>query len=248
MKDSCILWEGKSSIDDSPIICILTGLLKNSSNPKTGGLIQSWIIQKDILPLDAAKQGTDTGVCGNCPLKPTNSNICYVNLLGVNNIWRKYVKGGYQPITQEQIEVIKALKVGLRMGSYGDPAAMPIAAWQNFITATNARSVGYTHQWRDCDQQYSSLLMASVSSFDQVLEAQSMGWRTFRIFSPENPGLIPNEIICLNKQSPQIQCKDCNLCNGANGDIKPNIAIPVHGLKWKIDNFRKSEKICQVVP
>ena len=237
IQDSCILWEGESCIDGSPIVCLLTGLLKNSANPKTGAMIQSWIIPATNLPLTAAKEGKDTGVCGDCPLKPTNNNSCYVNLVNVNNVYRKYRRGGYEKISKAQTDLIELLKLKIRLGAYGDPAAIPFTVWEKILSHCSGHT-GYTHQWHNCDRRFAKIIMASVESHEDGQIAQSMGWRTFRIFHPKCPSLRTNEIICPNVENPSIQCKDCRLCDG-NSSIKANIASPVHGLGWKTDNFKK---------
>ena len=78
--------------------------------------------------------------------------------------------------------------------------------------------------------------MASVQSESEARIAQSQGWRTFRIMTPDAP-LIENEILCRNTEDNATRCENCMLCDGKSN--KPNIADIVHGLKWKISNFIK---------
>lgn len=47
-----VVYDGPSSIDGSPIAVILTGFASKSTNTKTGGMIQSYIIRTDIAPTD----------------------------------------------------------------------------------------------------------------------------------------------------------------------------------------------------
>ena len=49
LKNSYVAWEGASLIDGSPIALILTGFVNYSSNRKTGRVLQSWILQQNIL-------------------------------------------------------------------------------------------------------------------------------------------------------------------------------------------------------
>ena len=83
LQNSYIVWEGASLINGSPIVLILTGFVSSTSNRKTGRLIQSWILQQDIVPTEAAKRGFDRGICGSCPMKLSQSGSCYVNLFYV---------------------------------------------------------------------------------------------------------------------------------------------------------------------
>ncbi|RAM48027.1 MAG: hypothetical protein C6Y22_30055 [Hapalosiphonaceae cyanobacterium JJU2] len=235
LQNSYIVWEGASLINGSPIVLILTGFVLPTSNPKTGRLIQSWILQQEFVPTDAAKNGLDIGICGNCPLKLSNLGSCYVNLLGINNIYRKYATGSYPKFSANEIEVLKRYHYPMRIGSYGDPTAIPIEVWEPMILASQ-KYTGYTHQWRNCNSRWQQYLMASVQSEAEAKEAQLRGWRTFRIIAPNTP-LMSNEILCRNTEDNRIQCENCLLCDGASS--KPNIGDRVHGLNWKVSNFSK---------
>ena len=241
LQNSYIVWEGASLIDGSPIVLILTGFVSSTSNRKTGRLIQSWILQQGIVPTEAAKKGLDSGICGNCPMKLSQSGSCYVNLLPTNNIYRKYKTGSYPKFTANEIAVLERYRYPIRLGSYGDPTAVPIKVWEPIIRASG-RYTGYTHQWRNnCNHNWQKYLMASVESAEEARVAQSKGWRTFRIIAPDAP-LSKNEILCRHTEDDRIQCENCLLCDGASS--KPNIADKVHGLNWKVSNFMKySESI-----
>jgi hypothetical protein len=233
LQNSYILWKGASLIDGSPIVLILTGFVFATSNRKTGRLIQSWILQQDFVPTYAAKEGLDFGICGDCPLKMSEIGSCYVNLLPVNNIYRKYKAGTYQQLGKDEIEVLKRYRYPIRLGSYGDPTSVPLKVWKPIILAS-VKYTGYTHHWRKCNSLWKQYLMASVQSKSEAQEAQNQGWRTFRIIAPDAP-LSDNEILCRNTEDDRIQCETCLLCNGSSS--KPNIADQVHGLNWKVLNF-----------
>ncbi len=236
LENSYIVWEGASLIDGSPIVLILTGFTSSTSNRKTGRLLQSWIIQQNFVPTYAAKNGLERGVCGDCKLKSSEMGSCYVNLLPVNNIYNKYATGNYPKFSAKQIAVLERYRYPLRIGSYGDPTAIPFEVWEPIILATN-KFTGYTHRWREVDNSsWKKYLMASVDNETEAREAQVKGWRTFRVMAPDSP-LMPNEILCRNTQDDRIQCETCLLCNGESS--KPNIADPVHGLNWKVSNFIK---------
>ncbi|MEL6166627.1 MAG: hypothetical protein AAFR37_23765, partial [Cyanobacteria bacterium J06628_3] len=103
LKNSYIVWEGASLIDGSPIVLILTGFVNHTLNRKTGMLLQSWIIQQNHVPTEAAKKGLEKGVCGACPLKMSQAGVCFVNLLPVNNIYRTYFAGNYPKLSDNEI-------------------------------------------------------------------------------------------------------------------------------------------------
>ena len=188
-----------------------------------------------IVPTEAAKRGFDKGICGDCPLKLSQTGSCYVNMLPVNNIYRKYATGSYPKFSANEIEVVKRYQYPIRIGSYGDPTAVPFDVWEPIISASG-RYTGYTHQFHKCDSRWKQYLMASVQSESEACIAQSQGWRTFRIIAPDTP-LSENEILCSHTQDDRIQCETCLLCDGASS--KPNIADRVHGLKWKVSNFTR---------
>ena len=188
-----------------------------------------------IVPTEAAKRGFDKGICGDCPLKLSQTGSCYVNMLPVNNIYRKYATGSYPKFSANEIEVVKRYQYPIRIGSYGDPTAVPFDVWEPIISASG-RYTGYTHQFHKCDSRWKQYLMASVQSESEARIAQSQGWRSFRIIAPDAP-LSENEILCSHTQDDRIQCETCLLCDGASS--KPNIADRVHGLKWKVSNFVK---------
>lgn len=49
-----VLWEGRSLLDDGPIVAVVTS---GSSNRKTGPMAQVWILRQDVAPHEARKQG-----------------------------------------------------------------------------------------------------------------------------------------------------------------------------------------------
>jgi hypothetical protein len=234
LQNSYIAWEGNSLIDGSPIALILTGFVFPSFNKKTGSqMIQSWILQQEFVPTHAAKSGLDVGICGNCPMKLSNIGSCYVNLLPINNIYKKYQSGGYPKLGNNEIEVLRRYRYPIRLGSYGDPTAVPLEVWKPLISVSE-KYTGYTHNWRETNSLWKQYLMASVHSIPEAKEAQNQGWRTFRIIAPDAP-LSDNEILCRHTEDDRIKCETCLLCDGTSS--KPNIADKVHGLNWKISNF-----------
>jgi hypothetical protein len=67
---SVLVWSGPSPVDGKPIMFIITNLIRDSENSKTGPMVQSFIMRQDIKPVEAIKSGDDESVCGSCPLRP----------------------------------------------------------------------------------------------------------------------------------------------------------------------------------
>ena len=113
----------------------------------------------------------------------------------------------------------------VRLGAYGDPAALPIAVIANIARGTGHRVSGYTHGWRG-RPDLAPYCMASVHTEAEATEAHAMGWRTFRARSEGAPNL-GNEITCPSETRGTL-CIDCLLCKG-NVSKARSITIPVHG-------------------
>jgi hypothetical protein len=213
-----ILYRGPSMIDGAPIVCIATGLEASSRNSKTGALIQTWIVREDIAPHIAAATGEDSSVCGDCMHRPSSGGACYVKTFQAPlSVWRAFHRGAYPLANESELALLRQYNV--RAGSYGDPAAVPLAVWETVGVRT-----GYTHQWRRAPK-LASLAMASVDTPAEAVEAVEAGWRYFRV-RPEGAPLLSGEIDCPSKRG--VSCVDCGLCAGNQRKAK-NISIEVHG-------------------
>jgi hypothetical protein len=140
MANGMVVWKGESRLDGSPIVLIITGFSQKSTNRKTGSMLQSYILRRDVSPLDAARTGLDTAVCGDCRHRstaPEGNGSCYVNIgHGPRAVYACYERGGYRgssPI--ECAREIAESGLGFRVGSYGDPAAVPISVWSSLAPA-----------------------------------------------------------------------------------------------------------------
>jgi hypothetical protein len=83
MANGFVVWEGESCLDGAPIVLIVIGFSRKSTNRKTGGMLQSYILRRDVSPLEAVRIGLDPSVCGDCPHRSTASGgegSCYVNM------------------------------------------------------------------------------------------------------------------------------------------------------------------------
>jgi hypothetical protein len=66
MKNSIVLYKGISQLDQwTPIMVVLSGYTKDSTNTKTGPLAQLYILPVDTAPMEAYKAGSKA-VCGTC--------------------------------------------------------------------------------------------------------------------------------------------------------------------------------------
>lgn len=227
IQNTYLLYRGPSLFNGEEISVVITGLTVPSSNRKTGPIIQSWILSGSEKPTEAVKSGADASVCGSCPLRGSS---CYVNLVGVNNIWENI--DNLQKVDSDVLEIIRRYSgLGLRLGSYGDPAMVPLEVWMPLINASKF-VVGYTHQWRTCDQRWQQYCQASVESIKDMYEANRMGWATYRVKLKDDSS-EPGETVCINQTNKYIKCNTCRLCNG-----KKNIVVDVHGAAFKLNNFK----------
>lgn len=236
---SLVLYNGPSLIDGKPIIAVATGLANKSDNPKTGDAIQTWIMRKDVHPMDALKTGADFSVCGHCIHRHLRS--CYVNIAQApRNVWGSYHRGIYQDYQVGMLDLFRDRV--LRIGSYGEPTAVPEIIWRRLITVSSGW-MGYTHRWRSCLPVYKDFCMASCDSLKDSQEAQNRGWRTFRVRVPGEK-VAKNEFICpaSKEAGKKVQCNKCQACRGVTGNISKNPVIFAHGTNWKELNYIKGIK------
>ena len=236
-----VLWEGPSPVDGAPIVAIAT---MRSKNPKTGPMVQIWIIRADVNPAEAVATGADRATCGDCALRPflqrlarqgnalsafrsmLRSKPCYVNVgqapLGVWRAWRRGLyptwSGGGAPFAGRAI----------RWGAYGDPALIP-ADVVHAVNAHARRWTGYTHQWRQPALQWArDVFMASADARADVDDARRRGWRVF--FAHDGRAPMPGGMITCpasKEAGERTTCAECGLCNGARPGVK-DIAILTH--------------------
>lgn len=231
--NSTIVWEGISKLDNkTPIILIATGL-NFSTNSKTGNMIQTYIIRRDMVPSQAFKLGKDFPICGNCPFK--SGNCCYVNVgQAANKVYTTYKSGHYQIINRTILQRFE--NRNLRIGTYGDPAAVPYIIWYNLLKRVKGFT-GYTHQWRNLSDKW-KFLMASTEDPIGKIEAQINGWRTFNVISEHQD--LDGEIFC--PASPEggnkTKCDTCRLCMGNKSNAK-SINIVAHGLNHKVQKVTR---------
>lgn len=230
---SVLVYEGPSMLDGHPIIGALTGLRRKSKNPKTGQIPQLWILRSDMHPMDAIRAGADYSICGDCVhrghfVDERWTRSCYVNPMGPSSVYTAYTRGKYPLVS---IETARLLLAGLtlRLGAYGDPAALPHTLVEDLANAAKDH-VGYTHQPSLCHDTLKKLVMASVETKQAGDALQAQGWRTFRILRPHETVSVKQEFLCpaSKEAGHKTTCEHCTLCGGANTNAK-SVAIYVHG-------------------
>ena len=233
-----VVYDGPSLIDGKPIVCIIN-CFKRTENEKTGNMLQSWIIRKDIHPADAIGRGEDYSICGDCFKRKTKS--CYVNIgQAPSQIYRSYKSGSYVKFKPDMLKYFVGKK--LRIGSYGDPSAIPVEIWSTLCSVVKGYC-GYTSNWRKCNEVLKYYCMASVNTEEGYIEAGKKGWRTFRTRSYIDTPLLENEIICPAsiEAGEKTNCSKCGMCCGSVSNRK-NPVIVVHGFKHKVRYFREALK------
>jgi hypothetical protein len=219
-------------LDGKDIVVLISGFKTRSKNDKTGDMFQTWILVKDIHPVEAAKMGLDVSICGDCIRRPINDNTCYVQLgKAVTSLWRAYKYDRYEKVAPTTVaDMIRDHKrtKKLRIGSYGDPLAVPSEIFKPLIEVAESFT-GYTHQVKRANKEWSKYVMASADTKQQALDYQAAGFRTFRVRA-EKSTLLPNEIACpASKEAGRVSsCAKCNLCMGTTSKSKKSVAIIEH--------------------
>jgi hypothetical protein len=220
-----VVYRGPSLINGAPIVAILTGADGSSANAKTGPMGQLWIMHADIPPHDAQRTGDDAAVCGDCPLRPSanGSARCYVKTFqGPLSTWKHNRDRAVD--LQSAVETLRRSGVALRLGAYGEPAALPENVIATLARAARNRVTAYTHQWRRAPW-LKAYAMASVETRADAMSAKRAGWRYFRVLAK---GVAParDEMLC-PYEGRGLQCNACGVCNGAASRAK-SVAIHAH--------------------
>jgi hypothetical protein len=216
-----VLYRGASVLDGAPIVVIAT---MQTTNEKTGDMVQTWILREDVAPNQATKTGADASVCGDCPHRHYLGGACYVTVFQAPlQVWKAYRAGRYSDAVGEFYARIKHRRV--RFGAYGDPAAAPLQIWAD-IAPRCAGFTGYTHQAEHArfNPGILSYVMQSVDTPEQARQARG---RYFRVKRPDDPARA-GEVECL-ADSVGKSCADCLLCDG--GSKGKSVYINVHGAR-----------------
>ncbi len=222
-----IIYNGPSLLDGKPIVVIAT---YSNRNTKTGKVVQTYILRSDINPLEASKTGQDFSICGSCPMrgevttdpkrKIAKGRKCYVNFgQGVLIVFKSYKRGVYKegdPRTMGRDRFV-------RVGTYGDPAAVPSEVWDELLAECETWTA-YTHQkpWRP------DIAMQSADSYDEAKAHWAEGRRTFRVIVDLGDIDKSKETLCpaSKEAGRRVQCTACKLCKGSS--LAKSIAIVEH--------------------
>lgn len=245
-----IIYRGPSALDGAPIVAIVTGIKSGSANEKTGaGLLQTWIIRADVSPIEAVNTGADASICGDCIHRGDivdGRNVgrsCYVTVFQAPlSVYKAFQAGRYADVSNDP-QAIASIGAGrgVRLGSYGDPAAIPLAVWQS-LTSGAAFWTGYTHAWRQADPALAALCMASADSPADRFLAKAMGYRVFRVTGADSRADRDprSEIVCPASAEAgyKTTCDACKACGGLGSRAKADVVISVHGPAAKVNAAR----------
>lgn len=233
-----VMYEGPSLIGQGDVAAVAT---LNSVNRKTGNMVQVWILPRHQGTLEAVRAGDNSAACGSCPLmgvpyqeEVTRSDgevytviklrnrVCYVNLGRLDStVVKAYEKGRYATYNR-RIHERWLRGRDIRLGAYGDPAAIPDHLII-YLATVGSGYTGYSHQLFALEEERASLLakylMASCHTPAQHAEAVRRGWRPFTIVSKNQPQ--PMDAIECPFYTHGIQCEDCQLCQGLQKEAKP---------------------------
>jgi hypothetical protein len=212
------------------VVAVVTGTEKPSENAKTGWMAQVWILPQSGLGADEQRT-----VCLRCPLQPAlrdrrpeGVSQCYVpKHRAPTQVWRNWRAGKYPQIQPDALR-----RRMVRWGAWGEPVLVPESIVRE-VNECAAGWTGYTHAWRAARfQSYRRWLMASVESEADAIQAQAMGWRTYRMLqAEENP--LATELPCPGRLSfadaHGTTCDRCLKCDGrTEREGADNITVRQH--------------------
>lgn len=237
-----IFYRGPSMLDGKPIIGVVCRLNAKSNNEKTGALVQTFILRADVAPIEAVNTGEDVSICGSCPHRGTIENgrnvgrSCYVTVFQApRSVYDGFQRGIYPELTPaDGAELLRDRLV--RLGSYGDPAAIPFSAWDVLLQHVKAKT-GYTHQWREFPA-FAKYAMASCDTQADYVDAKALGFRTFRVRLAAD-ALNAREIVCPASKEAGVKtnCAACVACGGLSAKARADVAIVAHGAAGKVNAY-----------
>lgn len=270
-----VLYMGSSLIDGKPIAGVYQF---GSGNRKTGAMRQTYIFLQKVSILDGIRQLLDASICGTCVHRPQldGSRSCYVDERGLQTVWQSVTGTGIRTgiatearyITLPELCALTglapaialgALGLGdsIRLGSYGDPAAIPAPLWEA-LTSQAETWTGYTHQWENPAvaaipgqlEALRGLVRASADDVASYRRATKAGWLPFvvtdsvetgRALRDESP--LPVALCPASEEAGKtVQCAGCPIgCKGAQGEGKDlAVFIPAHGPVTAMRSFEKN--------
>ena len=165
---------------------------------------------------------------------------CYVRTEQAPTVIYKAYRAGSYPVVEPRVAANMVRGGELRVGAYGDSAALPIGAVRPLADAAEILT-NYTHAPGYSPRRAKRLApftMASADSPGQALAYQEQGFRTFRVspnYTTRDDGtrlvsdLLPGERQCPKTLDHSVTCIACGICDGNRRGIAAHIAAPVHG-------------------
>ena len=164
---------------------------------------------------------------------------CYVIVSQAPTIiYKAYQRGLYREATpDEAAQYVRGR--ALRIGAYGDSAALPIGVVEPIADAADTVT-NYTHS--GCydmtrAKQLAQFTMLSADNLKQAKRYWKTGARTFRVSSDWElvdgvrrvNDIAPDESQCPKTISKRVTCETCGVCDGLKRGIKNSIVAPSHG-------------------
>jgi pyruvate dehydrogenase E1 component len=119
----------------------------------------------------------------------------------------------------------------IRLGTYGDPAAVPVYVWETLLAGADSHT-GYTHQWKNGKADHvKQWCMASVDTPKEAALAKMEGWRYFRVRVADGSPEFSHEMKCpaSAEMNKRLTCDTCMACSGGTDSKKASVTIIVHG-------------------
>jgi hypothetical protein len=164
---------------------------------------------------------------------------CYVIVSQAPTIiFKAYQRGLYREATPEEAAQYVRGRA-LRIGAYGDSAALPIGVVEPLADAADTVT-NYTHSGcydMSRAKQLAQFTMLSADNLKQAERYWKSGARTFRVSSAWSlvdgvrrvNDISDGESQCPKTISKKVSCIDCGLCDGLKRGIKNSIVAPSHG-------------------
>ena len=210
---------------------------KNSGNRKTGAMIQIWVLDSTMHPVESRRTGRDAAnQCQGCPL--ASNKGCYVSPMAISSIYNAWRWGSYTPLPMGSPEWDQFFRgEAVRFGAYGNPSLIPLEMVKS-IANLASKHTGYFHDWAVMPaaraRAYGKYFMASTEPHNTT-EALSLGLRVFQTV-PEGAAAPSGLLECL-ADSHGLSCQQCGLCDGTyRSRPLPSIYIRVHGYQVRKAN------------
>ena len=197
-----------------------------TTNRKTGDMVQTWILLRDVSPVEGVKTGLDADtVCAGCVF--ASGNGCYVNVgQAPLAVWKGYHANIYPYLEPREYKSVFANRL-LRFGAYGNPSKIPLPKVKALAKACFAWT-GYFHDWHSMPKRsavaYGRYLMASTETEASRLHAKSLGLRYFHVSEDK-----PDETRECLADTIGLTCEQCRLCMGTTKKNQRSIWINPHG-------------------